>query len=202
MPYTSCQALSRKRINTGSKESMSGPKQKENQYRRAKSDYRTSVFLACGCFSSASTCFRIRSNIRMKQLRFISSSSHSKSIVFSPGCPKFLKGLWKGLRIGLRNGLWKGLGKGLSMLCWTLRPGSEATLTWKHKKTQHVQMTVRHLSNLIQYENAKNSKNSDSLATPFCSFFCKIHRCPLTPLNDKIQWKYRNHILPRCIHSL
>lgn len=164
MPHTSCQAL---------RESI----EKENQYRRAKSDYRKPVFLPYGCFSSASTCFKMRSNIRMKQLRFISSSSHSKSIDFPLGCPKFLKGLWKGLRIGLRNGLWKGLGKGLSMLCWTLRPGSEATLTWK-QKNQHVQMTVRYLSNLILYENAKNAKSSHSLATPFCSSFAKYLYVP------------------------
>lgn len=78
---------------------------------------------------ASATCFRRRSNMRMKQFRFISSSSQSKSIVLPPGCPKFLKGLRKGLRIGLRNGLWKGLWNGLSILCWARRPGSEATLT-------------------------------------------------------------------------
>lgn len=118
----------------------------------ARTDYRTSVFPRCECFSSTSTCFKMRSNIRMKQLRFISSSSQSKSIVFPLGCPKFLKGLWKGLRIGLRNGLWKGLGNGLSMLCWTLRPGSEAMLTWRHKKST-CPKTVKHLSTLISIQN-------------------------------------------------
>lgn len=78
---------------------------------------------------ASATCFRRRSNMRMKQFRFISSSSQSKSIVLPPGCPKFLKGLRNGLRIGLRNGLWKGLWNGLSIFCWTRRPGSEATLT-------------------------------------------------------------------------
>lgn len=85
---------------------------------------------------ASATCFRRRSNMRMKQFRFISSSSQSKSIVLPPGCPKFLKGLRNGLRTGLRNGLWKGLWNGLSMLCWTRRPGSEATLTYK-KECQH-----------------------------------------------------------------
>lgn len=52
------------------------------------------------------TCFKMRSNIRMKQLKFISSSSQSKSMVLPPsGGPKFLKGLRKGLCMGLRNGL-------------------------------------------------------------------------------------------------
>ena len=78
---------------------------------------------------ASATCFRRRSNMRMKQFRFISSSSQSKSIVLPPWCPKFLKGLRNGLRTGLRNGLWKGLWNGLSILCWTRRPGSEATLT-------------------------------------------------------------------------
>lgn len=113
------------------------PQHKGTQY-RIKGETKVTAELHCPSawmfFFSASTCFRMRSNIRMKQLRFISSSSQSKSIVFPLGCPKFLKGLWKGLRIGLRNGLWKGLGKGLSMLFWTLRPGSEATLTWRHIK--------------------------------------------------------------------
>ena len=122
MSSASCQSLSRKGLNTGLKES-----QKWLQNFR--------VWSTLCVFSSVSTCFKMRSNIRIKQLRFISSSSQSKSIAFPLGCPKFLKGLWKGLRIGLRNGLWKGLGKGLSMLCWTLRPGSEATLTWRYKES-------------------------------------------------------------------
>lgn len=78
--------------------------------------------------------------MRMKQFRFMSSSSQSKSIVLPPGCPKFLKGLRNGLRMGLRNGLWKGLWNGLNILCWPRRPGSEATLTWK-KAQQQTRMT-------------------------------------------------------------
>lgn len=85
---------------------------------------------------ASTTCFRRRSNMRMKQFRFMSSSSQSKSIVLPPGCPKFLKGLRNGLRMGLRNGLWKGLWNGLNVLCWPRRPGSEATLTWKKTHQQ------------------------------------------------------------------
>lgn len=93
---------------------------------------------------ASATCFRRRSNMRMKQFRFISSSSQSKSIVLPPGCPKFLKGLRNGLRKGLRNGLWKGLWNGLSILCWTRRPGSEATLTYE-KEWQHIEMNSQKL---------------------------------------------------------
>lgn len=94
--------------------------------------------------SHSTTCFRRRSNMRMKQFRFMSSSSQSKSIVLPPGCPKFLKGLRNGLRMGLRNGLWKGLWNGLNTLCCPRRPGSEVTLTWK-KAQQQMQMTSERL---------------------------------------------------------
>lgn len=74
------------------------------------------------------TCFRMRSNIRMKQPRFMSSSSQSRSRAQLPAAwPRFLKGLQ---RRGLRNGLRKGLGKGLRVLCCPRRPGSDTTLTY------------------------------------------------------------------------
>lgn len=80
------------------------------------------------------TCFRMRSNMRMKQPRFMSSSSQSRSRAQWPvAWPRFLKGLQ---RRGLRNGLRKGLGKGLRVLCWPRRPGSDTTLTCRSKDFQ------------------------------------------------------------------
>lgn len=69
--------------------------------------------------------------MRMKQPRFMSSSSQSKSRAQLPAAwPRFLKGLH---RRGLRNGLRKGLGKGLRVLCCPRRPGSDTTLTYETK---------------------------------------------------------------------
>ncbi len=69
------------------------------------------------------TCFSTRSNMRMKQPRFMSSSSQSRSRAQFPAAwPRFLKGLQ---RRGLRNGL----GNGLRLLCCPLLPGSDTTLT-------------------------------------------------------------------------
>lgn len=80
------------------------------------------------------TCFRMRSNIRMKQPRFMSSSSQSRSRAQWPvAWPRFLKGLQ---RNGLRNGLLKGLGKGLRVLCCPRRPGSDTTLTYRSRDFQ------------------------------------------------------------------
>lgn len=80
------------------------------------------------------TCFRMRSNMRMKQPRFMSSSSQSRSRAQWPmAWPRFLKGLQ---RRGLRNGLLKGLGKGLRVLCCPRRPGSDTTLTYRSKDFQ------------------------------------------------------------------
>lgn len=72
--------------------------------------------------------------MRMKQPRFMSSSSQSKSRAQWPvAWPRFLKGLQ---RKGLRNGLLKGLGKGLRVLCCPRRPGSDTTLTCTSKDFQ------------------------------------------------------------------
>lgn len=80
------------------------------------------------------TCFSMRSNMRMKQPRFMSSSSQSKSKAQWPvAWPRFLNGLQ---RSGLRNGLLKGLGNGLRVLCCPRRPGSDTTLTYMDR-THH-----------------------------------------------------------------
>lgn len=82
------------------------------------------------------TCFRMRSNMRMKQPRFMSSSSQSRSRAQWPvAWPRFLKGLQ---RRGLRNGLLKGLGKGLRVLCCPRRPGSDTTLTYEQRAHHHI----------------------------------------------------------------
>lgn len=128
--------------------------------------------------------------MRMKQLRFMSSSSQSRSRAQLPvAWPRFLKGLH---RKGLRNGLRKGLGKGLRVWCCPRRPGSDTTLTYENK--------IHHCIKLKKMSDIPITAKWFSIAWPYLSVI-ELHcsHVKLSPLKKLYLDTGSYHSNTRCI---